>query len=262
MIGLPQPSSFPRRRPKTSPNRPAVSVARPGTSTRGARGSLDSRTSRSVIDQHDDADRDVDQEHPAPVERGGERPADRRADRERRADRGAVGGERAGPLALVRERVGQQRERGREHDRGAEALDGARGVEHLDRAGGGADAGRDGEDDEPGREDAAAAEAVGERARGEDDGGERERVRVDDPLQTADPGLEVFTDRRQRGVHHRDVQHQDRGGGADHHEGPALHCGHVVLSGPGEETARMPSRDCRSLAGSLPRWGNLATTDH
>ena len=48
MIGLPQPSSLPRSRPKTSRNRPAVSVTRPGTSTRGARGSRDSRTSRSV----------------------------------------------------------------------------------------------------------------------------------------------------------------------------------------------------------------------
>ena len=49
MIGLPQPSSLPRSRPNTSANRPALSVARPGTSTRGARGSRDSRTSRSVM---------------------------------------------------------------------------------------------------------------------------------------------------------------------------------------------------------------------
>ena len=132
-----------------------------------------------------DADRDVDQEDPLPVEAAGEQAADERADRERRADRGAVGGERAGALLRGRERLREQRQRDREHDRGADALDRAGGVEEDDVGRQGACTRGDGEDREADREEAAAAEAVGERAGGQHDAGQRERVGVDDPLQAA-----------------------------------------------------------------------------
>ncbi len=80
----------------------------------------------------DEAQRQVDEEDPAPVETAGERAADERADGERGADRGAVGGERLGALLRALERLREQGERDGEHDRRADALRGARGVEHHD----------------------------------------------------------------------------------------------------------------------------------
>ena len=56
-----------------------------------------------------------------------------------------------------------------------------------------------------------------------------ERVGVDDPLQAREAGVEVGGDRRQRGVDHRDVEHQHRRGRADHGERPALGAGHDAL---------------------------------
>ena len=49
----PQPSSLPRSSASTSRNRPPVERDVPGTSTRGARGSLDSATKRRTIHRHD-----------------------------------------------------------------------------------------------------------------------------------------------------------------------------------------------------------------
>ena len=72
--------------------------------------------------QAEQADRQVDQEDPLPVEAAGEQAADQRADRERSADRRAVGGQRAGALTGAREGMRQQRERDGEHDRRADAL--------------------------------------------------------------------------------------------------------------------------------------------
>ena len=79
-----------------------------------------------------------------------------------------------------------------------------------------------GEEREADREEPAAAEAVGERAGGQHDARERERVGVDDPLQAAQARVEVLGDARQRRVDDGDVEHQHRGGRADHREGPAL----------------------------------------
>ena len=73
----------------------------------------------------------------------------------------------------------------------------------------------------PADEEAAAAEAVGQRAGGEHDAGEREGVGVDDPLQTAQVRVQVARDVGERGVHHGDVEHEHRGREADHGEGHA-----------------------------------------
>ena len=52
------------------------------------------------------------------------------------------------------------------------------------------------EDHEPGDECAATAEAVAERAHGEQQAGEHERVGVDDPLKLAAAGVELALDGR------------------------------------------------------------------
>ena len=66
----------------------------------------------------------------------------------------------------------------------------------------------DGEEREADREEAAAAEAVGERAGGQHDARQRERVGVDDPLQAAQARVQVLGDARQGRVHDGDVEHQ------------------------------------------------------
>jgi hypothetical protein len=71
---------------------------------------------------------------------------------------------------------------------------------------------------------ASSAEAVSERAGGQDDGREREGVGVDDPLQAGQAGSEVIGDAGEGGVDDRDVEHEHRRGGADHGERPALRC--------------------------------------
>ena len=90
----------------------------------------------------------------------------------------------------------------------ADALQPAGEVERERRAGEPAQHGGDGEDDEPDQEHAPAADAVGHRAAGQQQRGERERVGVDDPLQVGEVGAEVALDRRQRDVHDRDVEQQ------------------------------------------------------
>jgi hypothetical protein len=78
------------------------------------------------------------------------------------------------------------------------------------------------EDPQPDREDAAAAEPVGERACGEDESGKRERVGVDHPLQVGEAAAEILLDRRQRRVDDGDVEKKHERRHADGAEGPPL----------------------------------------
>jgi hypothetical protein len=108
------------------------------------------------------------------------------------------------------ERDGQQRERRRRQERGADALHGADGDEHL-RGGRETARQRGGrEQAEAGEEDAAAAEEVARPAAEQQEAAERERVGVDDPLEAVDREPEIGLDRGKRDVHDRDVE--------DHHE--------------------------------------------
>ena len=118
--------------------------------------------------------------------------------------------------------VGQQGQRDGEHHRRAKALHGAGDVEEDDVGRGRTRRGGGGEDGEADGEQAPAAEAIGQRARGQDDRGEREGVGVDDPLQAAEARVEVVGDAREGGVDDGDVEHEHRRGGADHGERPAL----------------------------------------
>ena len=125
------------------------------------------------------------------LERGGERAADQRADGERAGHRRAVGGQRLPALLHLRERVREHGQRDGEHQRGAEALRGARGDQRADRLRRRAQQGRDREDADAETEEAPAAEAVGERAGGQHGRGQWKRVGVDHPLQPGQAGAEV-----------------------------------------------------------------------
>jgi len=90
--------------------------------------------------------------------------------------------ERDAALGAV-ERLGDQRQRGREHHRAADALHGPEQVELQRRAGEAARSRGQREDDQADREDAPAAEQVGERAGCQQEGREAEGVGVDHPLE-------------------------------------------------------------------------------
>src|SRR5205085_2054313 len=77
---------------------------------------------RSEPDE-DHADRDIDEEDPAPARPVGQQPAGDHADGRRRPAHGAVDPEGAVPLLTLGEGDGEDRERGRSHQGGAEALE-------------------------------------------------------------------------------------------------------------------------------------------
>ena len=156
------------------------------------------------MSERDDADRHVDEEHPAPagdpedLVGAGEEAADQRADQARDAEDGEE-------VALVfrslarREHVAHDRERHRHQTAGTEALDGAEDGE-LDHRGREAREDRaDDEDDDRDDEQRAAAEDVGELAV------DRRRDRRDDQVRRRDPRLlaeavQVVADRADRGA--------------------------------------------------------------
>ena len=175
------------------------------------RGRVLALADRAVGDPQDDgADRHVDEEDRPPAEDVRERAADERAECEGRADGGAVGGQRLDPVGRLRRGLRDQRERRGEHQRCAEALNRPRGDEHLDASGRTANGRAEGEDREAQHEELAPPDTVGDGAGGEDRCGERDRVRVDHPLQAVETRVEATGDPRQRRVDDADVQHQHR----------------------------------------------------
>ena len=107
------------------------------------------------------------------------------------------------------------RERRGVHERRADSLDDAGCDQHLCAPRKPAGQRGEGEDGEPGNEDPAAAEHVGEFSARQHDGCERERVTVHDPLELRDADLKAARDRGQRNVHDRVVEHD--------HEEPERH---------------------------------------
>ena len=89
------------------------------------------------------------------------------------------------------ELLGDQRQGDGEHDRAADALQAAGEVEEGRVGRQRAEQRGDGEDAEADREDAAAAEPVGERAGGQHQRRQREGVGVDHPLQVGEAAAEV-----------------------------------------------------------------------
>ena len=187
---LPQPSGLPRIRPKISRKRASEKVTRPGTSI----GSGSLAKTLTIL-------RSVRTIAPIPIgtltKKIHSQPrfsvidaADQRPDRDRAADRRAPDAEGRRPVFAV-ELLADQRQRGREHPRPADALQAAGEVEQGRVVGDAAEERGEGEDPEADREDAPAAEPVAERAGGEQEGGEHQRVGVDDPLQAGEAGVRV-----------------------------------------------------------------------
>jgi hypothetical protein len=172
-----------------------------------------------------DADRNVDEEHPLPAERVDQRATHERADRDRHADRGSVDPHRRAALAAGRELLRHKGQRHREQNGSADSLNRPGDVEEGCI---GSKAGRERrarEDQQASGEDAPSTEAIGKRTRGEHECRERERVSIDHPLQVGEAGVQVLLDRRQRGVHHGDVEQEHERRHADREQCPpfALH---------------------------------------
>ena len=161
-----------------------------------------------VRDRHhaeDDADRDVDEEHPAPRELLDQDPAEQRAGRAAGTCDRAPHADRARELRAGERRHDDRERRGRE-DRAAEALDGAcRGEPRVARREAAGEA-RAREDRESEDEHPLLAEQVRGAAAEEEEAREREDVGVHDPLQARRGVVQVATDRRQRDVHDGDVE--------------------------------------------------------
>ena len=178
-------------------------------SKRRGRGAFDSGMKRSVSRIAASADREVEQEDRAPADRGDERPAHDRPERHRDAEHRAPDAHRLGPLARVREGVGDDRHRDRVHHRGAHRLEHAERHEQLDARGQAAQERGQREHAETRDEGAPATEPVRGGAREHQQARHHDRVGADRPLQPRDAGVQLAPDRRQRDVHDRDVEPDD-----------------------------------------------------
>ena len=157
-------------------------------------------------DDHE-PDGHVDEEDRGPAELLGEQAAQQHPGSAADAAHGAPGGQRAVARAPLGERGREDRQCGRGDDRRAEALQRASAVQRGLRVGHGAQDRGQREQPGAGQEHAPAPEQVGRAAAEHEEAGERQRVRVDDPLQSRGRISEVMPDRRQRDVHDRDVEH-------------------------------------------------------
>ena len=125
----PQPHALPSTSASTSAVRPTVIVAMPGMSTDcAAVSSRDSCVANSVTTTASGGHGQVEEEDRAPGDVLGQQAADDRADRQRERRDAGPGADRLAAL-VRREGVGDDRERGGHHERGADALDGAAGDE-------------------------------------------------------------------------------------------------------------------------------------
>ena len=199
----------------------------------------------------DDADRQVDEEDPAPAEVRGQQPARDRPDGGRRPVDRAPGAERD---AAVPPGVGtaDQRHRGREHRRPAQPLDAPGGDQHahVRRQAAGQRRGR--EQDQPGQVQPLAPEPVGDAAHGQHQRAEHQRVQVDHPLQVGEGRVQLAGHVRQRHVHDRHVDQQHEGAGADRDQRPPLaHCAFPLWNSPGSCGQAQPWRSQADTVASI-----------
>jgi len=170
-------------------------------------------------DEDGHPDRGVDQEDPVPVEPVGEHSAQQDADTASARGHEADEAHRPGALTGLGEQRHDERERDGGDDRPAEPLHGARRDQHPRRAGQAARDGRGGEGGDAGEEHPAVPEQVAEPAAQQQEPAEGEQVGVDHPGQARLGEAEVLTDRRQRDVHDRRVEHDHQVAQAEHAEG-------------------------------------------
>ena len=107
---------------------------------------------------------------------------------------------------------------------------------------------------QPGEQRAPAPVAVAERAGQQQQPGEHERVRVDDPLQLADVRVEVAHERRQRDVDDRVVDDDREQAHAQHAERePAAACAAHDVTAAGERAAALADAGSRRRRRSARR---------
>ena len=166
----------------TSVVRPAIESAKPGTSSRGAAGSFDSGTSQLAGGERGDDEREVDEEDRVPARVLDQEAARDRADGDAEAGDAGPHADRLGAFTGGKD-GGDDRQRRGHDERAADAHEGAGGDQHLRRGRERGETRAEAEDGQADGEAAFAAEAVAEGAGGEEQAGEDEHVRVDDPLQ-------------------------------------------------------------------------------
>ena len=128
--------------------------------------------------------------------------------------------DRLGPLAPVAEDGRDDRERRRHDQRAADAHQRAGSDQLAGRAGERRECGAGAEDDQSCAEREPPAEAVGEAAGGEQQAGEDEHVRVDDPLELARGRVQRALEGRQRDVEDRVVERDHEQTETEHRESP------------------------------------------
>ena len=169
-------------------------------------------------DERDACEDEVDVERPTPGEIVGQCAAEQQADRASTGGDRAEDAERFGPVLRRGERGDQERQR-RRHQHGAEhALEGSSSDERREvrrRATDGRDAG---EPDQTDQEGGLAAEEIAELPSGEQKASGREAVGRHDPLPIGGREVQRALRRRQRDVHHRQVENHHELRGADHAE--------------------------------------------
>ena len=210
-----------------------------------------------------DPDRHVEPEDPLPRDAGDDGAADERAERDRESRDPAPRAERE--AAAVRGHGGREDgQRQRHHDRAADALERAGGVERADRRRKRRCGRGRGEERQPDREQPAAAEAVTEGSAGQQEDGEGECVGVHRPLEAVEAGAEVLVDDRERGRDDEVVEGDHESGKRREHEGPD----HLLLVS--YVTHHLPPREkkldlcflTRLEQAERPRIGFLADLSH
>ena len=160
--------------------------------------------------------RDQRPEHAPPGEVLEQQAADDRARGHPDADHGTPDAQRGRALAPLAEGVADDRQRGREDHRGGDMPMATRAaIRAPDESTRAPTMLAPAKATRPEDQRRAAAEAVGQAARRQHQGGEGEVVAVDDPLERPGAGLEVGGDARQRDVDDRGVEVDGEHGRAD-----------------------------------------------
>ena len=175
----------------------------------GPAGLFGFRYENQHADEHDDADRQVDQERPVPGRIGGEPSADQRAEGGHATDGSAPHSECGGACLADEDSVDDRQRAGQQH-RGADALKCARADDGEGGRGGGHQHAGGNEDDETDDEQQASTGAVSDAAGQDQQGRERQRVGGRDPLGVGRGEPEVLDHRRDCDVDHRGVEDDHR----------------------------------------------------
>jgi hypothetical protein len=151
-------------------------------------------------------DRDVDEEHRPPPIVDEEEAAHDGSDRHAETGGGGPDADGAAAVTVGAEDVGQDRERGGHQRCCADSHHDPAGRQQPHAARPGREGRPRGEDEQPGEEHPFPPGAVSECAEGEQQSGEGDGIGVDDPLQLARRGVQVFDDGRERDVQDGEIE--------------------------------------------------------